>query len=242
VALGVALVALALVALVRHLRSPSLATLGVCIAAATLAPTANLLFPSGVLLAGRCLYAPSIGVALAGGSLIMAARSWPLNVRRATSVATLCWVSAGAWWSVRETSVWHDADTLGAAMLARQPRSYRTHVYVAEIARARGDAREALPHYRVAVGLFPRDAHQLYSAASTALVTGDTASALKWLERAIMLAPDNWQARTRAVKLALAQRDSAQARALLDDGLQRMPDQRAWRAWRSGLGPSNGTP
>jgi Tfp pilus assembly protein PilF len=131
--------------------------------------------------------------------------------------------------------MWRDADTIGRTMLTRQPTSYRSHVYVAEVARLRGDDHVALAHYRVALNLFPRDGHQLYSAASTALATGDTVSATDWLERAIALNPNHWMARTRAVKLALTRGDTAHARALLDEGLRRVPDQRTWRSWRQEL-------
>ena len=234
---GGVLVVAVLVVLVVHLRKPSTTSLAVWVTAATLAPTANLLFPSGVVLSGRTLYAPSIGVAL----LVAAAAAWVASssvaVRRVAVGVTLSWALVAAWCSVRESVAWRDADIIGRTMLTRQPKSYRSHVYVAEVARLRGDDRSALEHYRVAVDLFPRDGHQLYSAAATALATGDTVSATDWLERAIALTPNHWMARTRAVKLALTRGDSLHARALLDEGLRRVPDQRTWRTWRQELDP-----
>jgi hypothetical protein len=239
-ALGALVVASALVALVLHLRNPRPSLLAVWIVAATLLPTANLLFPSGVVLSGRTLYAPSIGVALLTATTAAFVTSLTPTVRRVAGATAVCWALVSTWWSVREAVVWRDADTIGSTMLARQPSSYRSHVYVAEVARLRGDDRGALAHYRVALDLFPRDAHQLYSAASTALATGDTVPATEWLERAIALTPNHWMARTRAVKLALARGDSVHARTLLDEGLKRVPDQRTWRMWRQELDPPGG--
>src|SRR5262249_17722180 len=91
-AIGLGVVAAACLIVVKHCIRPSVATLAVAIAAFTIAPTANLLFASGVVLAGRTLYSPSIGVALLGGalaSLAIAAR--PLAIRRSAIGLLACW-------------------------------------------------------------------------------------------------------------------------------------------------------
>ena len=67
---GVVLVSVALLALTVHVRRPTVATLALLIVTATLAPTANLLFASGVAVSGRGMYAPSIGSALLIGALL----------------------------------------------------------------------------------------------------------------------------------------------------------------------------
>lgn len=236
VAAGVGLAVVVCLSLVAHVRRPSPASLGVWIVAAMLAPTANILFPSGVVLSGRTLYAPSIGIALLAGAAAAVVVRLSVAMRSIAAIAALAWSVLAAGLSLRESVVWRDSDAVGRAMLARQPRSYRSHVYLAEIARLRGDAHAALAHYRTALDLFPRDGYQLYSAASTALVTGDTTAAARWLEHAIELAPGHWMARTRAVKLALARGDTVYASALLDRGLALSPDQRTWRAWRQIIG------
>jgi hypothetical protein len=235
VATGVVLVAAVVAAVVWHVRRPSAATLGVWIAAATTAPTSNLLFASGVVFGGRTLYAPSIGVALLAGVAVDAVLRRASPPRLLTGAAFAAWMVAASVFSVRDAGVWHDPDRLGATMLERQPTSYRAHVYAADLARQRGDAAGALPHYRMAMALFPRDQAQSYAGAVVALSQGDTTTALRWLDGSIALAPSHWQARTLRIKLALARNDRALALTLLDDGLRVTPEQRTWRAWRAAL-------
>src|SRR5207247_2281164 len=82
-------------------------------------PVANLLFPSGVLVAERTLYAPSIGLALALGAWL--AR---LELRRAALVAGLLLLAGGVRSAVR-VPVWHDDLSVVVSILGGSPASYR---------------------------------------------------------------------------------------------------------------------
>jgi len=234
--MGVVVVAATCVIVVRHFIRPSVATLAVAIAAFTIAPTANLLFASGVVLAGRTLYSPSIGVALLGGALasfVLAAQ--PLVIRRSAIGLLTCWGAAALVVSARDVGIWRDSDRVSAAMLAREPDNFRAHAYAAELARDRKDMPAALGHYRTAIQLFPSERYLLYSAAIAALDVGDTTSAASWLEDAVKVAPKHWQARTRLAKVEAWRGDTTRARQLLDDGLQLDPGQQTWRAMREQL-------
>jgi hypothetical protein len=234
--MGVVVVAATCVIVVRHFIRPSVATLAVAIAAFTIAPTANLLFASGVVLAGRTLYSPSIGVALLGGALasfVLAAQ--PLVIRRSAIGLLTCWGAAALVVSARDVGIWRDSDQVSAAMLAREPDNFRAHAYAAELARDRKDMPAALGHYRTAIQLFPSERYLLYSAAIAALDVGDTTSAASWLEDAVKVAPKHWQARTRLAKVEAWRGDTTRARQLLDDGLQLDPGQQTWRAMREQL-------
>ena len=234
--MGLVVVAATCVVVVRHFLRPSVATLAVAIAAFTIAPTANLLFASGVVLAGRTLYSPSIGVALLGGALA----SWlitaqPLAVRRSTIGLFACWGVVAAFVSVRELGIWRDSERVSAALLAHEPDNFRAHAYAAELARDKRDMPAALGHYRTAIQLFPSERYLLYSAAVAALDVGDTTSAASWLADAVKVAPKHWQARTRLAKVEAWRGDTTRARQLLDDGLQLDPGQQTWRAMREQL-------
>ena len=234
--MGVVVVAATCVIVVRHFIRPSVATLAVAIAAFTIAPTANLLFASGVVLAGRTLYSPSIGVALLGGALasfVLAAQ--PPVIRRSAIGLLACWGAAALVVSARDVGIWRDSDQVSAAMLAREPDNFRAHAYAAELARDRKDMPAALGHYRTAIQLFPSERYLLYSAAIAALDVGDTTSAASWLEDAVKVAPKHWQARTRLAKVEAWRGDTTRARQLLDDGLQLDPGQQTWRAMREQL-------
>jgi len=236
-AIGLVVVAATCVVVARHFIRPSVATLAVAIAACTIAPTANLLFASGVVLAGRTLYSPSIGVALLGGIVVsLAIAAQPLAIRRSAIGVVTCWAVAAVFVAARDVGTWRDADRVSAAMLAREPDNFRAHAYAAELARDRTDMPAALGHYRTAINLFPSERYLLYSAAVAALDVGDTTSAASWLEDAVKAAPKHWQARTRLAKVEAWRGDTTRARQILDDGLQLDPAQRSWRAMREQLG------
>ena len=237
VVIGLGLVVVTCVVVVRHCVRPSVATLAVAIAAFTIAPTANLLFASGVVLAGRTLYSPSIGVALLGGlSVSLGLAAHPLAIRRSAIGLLTCWAIAAVFISARDVGIWRDSAHVSAAMLAREPDNFRAHTYAAELDRDRGDMPAALGHYRTAIQLFPSERYLLYSAANAALDVGDTTSAALWLEDAVRVAPKHWQARTRLAKVEAWRGDTTRARRILDDGLQLDPGQRTWRAMRDQLG------
>ena len=236
-AVGLGVLAATCAVMVRHFMRPTLATLAVMIAAFTIAPTANLLFASGVVLAGRTLYSPSIGVALLGGLAVrQAIAAQPLVIRRSAIGLLTCWGVAAVAVSARDLAIWSDSARVSAAMVAREPDNFRAHTYAAELERDRGDMPAALGHYRTAIQLFPSERYLLYSAAVAALNVGDTTSAASWLEDAVKVAPVHWQARTRLAKVEAGRGDTTRARQVLDDGLLLDPHQQAWRAMREQLG------
>jgi protein O-mannosyl-transferase len=234
-ALGVPVVLAVAAALVMHVRRPTAWTTAAWFAAATIAPTSNLLFRSGVVLAERTLYTPSVGACLLLGAAVAAAWERVGWRRPATAVAAAAWLAAAAVISVRENAVWHDNDRLAAAMLARAPQSYRSHMMVGSVARERGDYEGARTHYRHAVALFRDDAGMLVHTATLEARFGDRAAAASLLRRALELEPNRRSARTLLARYLLALGDAAGARAVLEEGLRREPDQRIWRRWVDSL-------
>ena len=228
---GVALGLVGLVAFLWHFLRPSGVTFGAALLVVGLLPVANLFYASGVVAAGRTLYVPSLGAAIVAGGITAAL--WDRS-RAAKSLCVLAigfWAVVGTVTSVRDIGLWRDETHLRDAMLQRQPRSYRGYVYAAELARNKGDRRDAANHYRSAVALFPNEKYLLHSAANIDLAVGDTANATKLLIRAVEVDPRHIPSRTRLVKLSLTVGDSARARGLLNDGLRELPDQRIWRQW-----------
>jgi hypothetical protein len=226
VAVGVLMVCVGLAALYVHWRRPSAWSLGMVIVAATLAPTSNVLFASGVVLSGRSVYAPSIGAALiVGVSLhVMGAT----RVRRLVPVAAgsfLAWCAAVSW---REVPVWKSSATALHAAEERSPESYWGPMGLAYLARDEGRPEEALKHFTRAAELSPYDWEMLSDAAALALTHGDTARAERWLRTAVTVNPLARRARARLVTLSRARGDSAAVRQLLGEGLRAEPDQRTW--------------
>ncbi len=228
VVLGALLVGAAAAALAWHVRRPAAVTLAVCIVAATMAPTANLFFASGVVLAGRNLYAPSIGALLLVGAAIAAALATRASRLVPYAVATLALLSLAATW--REVPVWRSSDAVFAATSERDPGNYRAPMYHAYVARDGGRREQALAQFRLAAERFPADPEMLTDGATVALALHDTASAVSWLRSAVDAQPLAARARARLAGVLRAQGDSAGATALLIEGARVDPAQRQWKA------------
>jgi hypothetical protein len=232
--LGAVLVLAATALLLAHLRRPSVAGMGAWIAAATVAPTVNLLFPSGVVLSGRTLYAPALGAAVLVAALVsLLERRGPVWRVAMPAGAAVLLASAVASW--RESAVWQSSGSAIAAMQARHPDDYRSYLHLAYTARDSGRDVEAIEHFRAAAARFPGDPEMLTDGATVALRLRDTVTARAWLERAVAVSPRAARARTRLFGVLLARGDSAAARRLLVEGLEREPGQRAWAALLASL-------
>jgi hypothetical protein len=228
IAIGVSLVGAVTLTIVHHLRRPSALGLGAWILGAAVAPTSNLLFPTGVVLTGRTLYAPALGAAF-----ILAAGVARLRVSRiapalAPIVAIFVVVAAGVSW--RESSVWRSSASVYAEMQRRHPEDYRSYYYFAYTARDAGHDTAAVAHFRAAAARFPAEPEMLIDGATVALRLHDTATARAWLEHAVAANPRAARGRTRLVDVSLATGDSATARRLLVEGLREEPGQSAWIA------------
>jgi len=125
-------------------------------------PVANLLFPSGVLVAERTLYSPSIGLALMLGAWL--AR---LELRLAALVGGVLVVAGGVRSAVR-VPVWHDDLSVVLSILEDSPASYRGPQYTAMSLQARRLPEKALEDYLIAFQIFDRDSRLLIGAADAA--------------------------------------------------------------------------
>jgi hypothetical protein len=200
-------------ALARHWRAPTALTLGVAVAAATVAPTSNFLFASGVVLTGRTLYAPSIGAALLlGAGIAWCARTRMSRLAMPVVALASCVAAIVTW---REVAVWHDTPRVLAALGERQPQDYRVPMFAAYAARDSGRGTEALAGFHVAFARFAGDPEVLTDAAAVALAQRDSATATVWLREAIALKPSAGRARVRLAGVLRAKGDSAGARLLL---------------------------
>jgi tetratricopeptide (TPR) repeat protein len=219
VLLGVLLVCGALGTVIAHARRPTPWTLAAVYASATFAPVSNLLVRSGVVLAERTLYSPSVGVALVYGAVLAAA--WKTRPRLAALTATLLALLSIAY-TVQAIPIWHDTLTVFEAMRIRGPDSYRGFALSAAVREGAGDHATAHQYFVQSLALYSRDPNVLNQAGSNALVVGDTADALTWLDAALRLDPDRATAddtgrvarptrRYRARRCAVARRPSPRA-------------------------------
>jgi hypothetical protein len=233
---GAVLVLAGAAAVATHMRRPAPWSFVACLAACTYAPVSNLVVRTGVVVADRTLYAPSVAVALAVGATIGAACAGATAARRRLVVAGAGALAAmGAAIAVRAVGAWRDTPTAFAAIRDRSPTSYVGHFMCAEARDAAGDPRGARDEYAAAIALTPHHAPLLYMAAANALRLRDTAAARALLARAVTLEPDPPRPRTALIALYLDHGDTVAARQLLRDGLARDSTQRQWRSELQGL-------
>jgi tetratricopeptide (TPR) repeat protein len=146
-------------------------------------PTANLLFPSGVVIAERTLYLVSAGVALlAALGAAAVARRW--GARRAIVVLVVVAAVLGVR-SATGTSLWRSNRDLVLGELESHPESYRVHQAAARILVRLGLWQKAVAEYGVAVELYPLEYLNLLEAAEAATDAGNRRLAVRWLRPAL---------------------------------------------------------
>jgi len=131
-------------------------------------PVSNLLFSSGVLLAERTLYLPSVGLALAAGAAL--AR---LPVPRFRIALGLLVVAGGVRSAVR-TPVWHDDFSVTQSILQDSPDSYRGPARMAALYQSHRQPKRALVALRIATRTFDRDPTLFIAGADAALTLGQS--------------------------------------------------------------------
>ncbi|HEU4588566.1 MAG TPA: hypothetical protein VFS11_07960 [Gemmatimonadales bacterium] len=150
--LGAALVLGALTAaLVARRRVPAV-TVALGWIGATVLIVANILVPTGILLAERTLYLPSVGAALLIGVGWQAARD---RSPRIAPMVLAVLLLAGATRTMTRNPIWRDDTTYYPAMVQDAPGSFRAYWTAAELARQRGDLRESERLLRQALDAHP---------------------------------------------------------------------------------------
>ena len=141
-------------------------------------PVANLLFPTGVVMAERTLYLPSAGLALALGAFLARLE------RRAFTAAVVVLGVAGAARTALRVPVWRDDRTVTRSILHDSPHSYRGPARAGAMYQTFSDPEHALRAYRTAIAIFDRDANTFVAAADAAFTLQRPALADSMLERA----------------------------------------------------------
>jgi hypothetical protein len=175
VLLGALLIAASAALVVRVRRTAPAIAFAIVTFAIAVAPVANLFFASGVVVAERTLYLPSVGFAIVIGWLWE--RRSAIRVKAAMPMVATALVVAYAARSWTRTPIWRDNKTAIVASLHDEPESYRAHERAADVFEREGDTAAALHEYQIARGLYGRDPY-LYQAAAWMLVhRGDSGAA-----------------------------------------------------------------
>lgn len=156
-------------------RAPAV-SFAAAVAALSYLPTANLVFPSGVVLAERNLYlAVALPAAIVGTAIV-------LFDRRAIVAAALVAIMCGGL-SLARLPAWRDNRTQLLTLLVEHPESHLGHASAAAVLAGSGDTAGARRQYHLADSLFPADPYVNASQAIFLLGLGDTTSAAPLIAR-----------------------------------------------------------
>lgn len=153
------LVAAAAVAWISRRRAPAV-TFGLVWCAVALFPVSNVLIPTGILLAERTLFLPSMGFLLAVGGVVAVFVSADSNEKSPAwhGLQTVCIVIvlAGVLRSAERQLVWRNEALLAVRSVQDAPRSFRTQRAYGDVLFQLGERRLALEAYERAILLAPR--------------------------------------------------------------------------------------
>jgi hypothetical protein len=145
-------------------RAPAV-SFGIWFTVITLLPTSNLIVPSGILLAERTLFLPSVGMMIAFCAVVpwVYARAQSRSLRVVAATAALVILGLGVWRSLARTRVWKDDDSLFAASVIDAPYVYRTHFMLGAWKLSQKRKVEGEREYRLAMALYDKDPYVYYS-------------------------------------------------------------------------------
>lgn len=179
--LGLATLAACAVLAVALWRRNRAVAVGLMIIGIAWLPTANLLFPTGIVIAERTLYTPSAGLALlAAAGFAALSRRRP---RHAMPVLAAV-VAVFAVTSARRAPDWRDNRSLVVASLLAHPESYKVHQTAARVYLHMRDTAAALRAYRLADELYPLDNYLLTEIGGLQKDAGQVRAAVRTLRRA----------------------------------------------------------
>jgi hypothetical protein len=138
------------------------------------------------------VYLPLAGAAIVLGTAVLevagrALRRGSPPLRCAAALLVTAAPLGAATWA--RNRVWKDDLTLWRDVAAKSPDKPRAHSSLGLAYAERGETREAIAEYRVALRLQPWNPNALYNLGNAYRLTGDLEDALRLYERAVMVAP-----------------------------------------------------
>jgi hypothetical protein len=175
-----------------------------------LSPVSNLLFPTGILLAERTLFLPSVGVALIIAGLVDA-----LPRRGLTIGVAAVFITLGGLRSHSRVGVWRDQETFFDQIVIDGARSYRSWYIAGLYARQTGRNDEARRLFAESWRLEQRDFRVAEEYGQMLRANGDFTSAVVVMEEAFRLAPNQEPLTSRLLESLMALERWEEAEALI---------------------------
>jgi uncharacterized protein (TIGR02996 family) len=213
---GVALLGGLVLALLSTWRRRPPIAFGLLWSVLTLSPVSNVAFPTGLIIAERTLFLPSVGVVLAVAAFADA--FWPTATRpsrllRAAAIAVVLLVLVvGGVYTAERQRVWKSNDVLFAQTVRDAPDSYAAHWVYASWLDEQGATARALQSYREAVRLYQGDPKLYEDYGHVLRRTGSCHEAVGQFVRALALDPTRTVARARLFECRMTIGDYVGAR------------------------------
>jgi len=163
------LVAIVTLGVALRRRKPE-ASFGIAFAAITLLPSSNFLITTGIILAERTLFLPSLGALMVLGAVLQPAlAAWRERaagpLRLAPNVLFGIALIVGATRSELRATVWRDNDTLFRQATIDSPNGYRPHYMLGSWLFQHRHMKAGEAEYKIALKLFPYDPYMTFNLA-----------------------------------------------------------------------------
>jgi hypothetical protein len=205
-------------------RRPVLA-FGVVWMALALLPVSNLLVPTGILLAERTLFLPSVGLVLAAGGVAARAghhlQAAAPSLRRAVGTAFLAILAAGVVRSALRQPAWRDTPTVLTQLTKDAPLDYRAWLMYGGVLRERGEVEAARAAMLKAAALYRRDGRVYEDLGQLTRFRNGCPRAVPLFRRSLAIDPGRVDARGRLYVCLLEAGDTAEAMKIAAEGARR---------------------
>jgi hypothetical protein len=190
-----------------------------------LVPVSNVIVPTGVIVAERTLFLPSVGLALLVGAVAavvlrrLTAKPFPESASAALRAAVILVLGLALVRSAVHERVWADDAHLVNAAIAAEPSSYKIDDVYARWALAQGHPEQAGQWLVRAVQLYPYDPTVHVDMGDLLMRVGRYDQAARAFKNALGLDPVNADARSGLVVCLLNDHQFDQARQLAEQGV-----------------------
>ena len=218
---GALLVALAVIGAVACWRRNPTVTLGLLWVAIGIFPVSNILVPTGITLAERTLFLPSIGMMLVIGGLAVPVleRLRTRGPRIVAGVAVAAILIMGATRSASRQRVWKDQLTFWYQTTIDAPLSYRAHHALAQLLFKVGSRTWAEREYKTAIALYPKRWGAALELADKLRLNGQCEPAVRYYRETLVIEPEEEIGRTSMIACLFYLGKYAEARAESREGI-----------------------
>lgn len=184
-----------------------------------LLPVTNLVAVTGIVLAERTLYLPSVGLVLAIASGAARLERLPTPARIGAAVALLAVLSSGMVWSSQRQQVWRDNDRLFRQTILDAPDNYRAYWLWSRHLTKEGRIDQAIDALLLSTELYSKNPIVFEDLGQLQRQRGRCSRAVEPLRRALAIDSTRPTARSRLVYCLIRLGDLANARAAAVTGL-----------------------